>query len=260
MKIEALWIYPVKSFKALPLQEMQILEQGPLYDRQWMLVDPSGKFVTQRQYPKMATIQPRLSTMEPGAMLSFDVAGRAFEIPQPTGRETPIKIWSHEGSALLLEGPWNEALSGYLGGPVRLVTVNPASPRLRDSKWPLRFPDTAQFLIVNTKCLEDLNSRIEAPLSIDRFRPNIQVTAERPWREEEWNNASAGAVQFWVRGPCSRCVMITTDQNSGVVGPKQPLTVLAGLKRTPASKADFGIHLMAKSVGTLRVGDELTHD
>lgn len=265
MKIEGLWIYPVKSFRGLALQEMEILADGPRYDRQWMLVDPAGKFVTQRQYPKMATIQPRLSGVAGSnkvadAALSFDIAGRSFEIPAPTGNETPIKVWSHEGTGLLLDGPWNEALSEYLGGPVRLVTMNPASPRLRDSKWPLHFPDTAQFLLVNTKSLEDLNSKLEAPIPIDRFRANIQVTTERAWSEEEWTSATTGPILFWVRGPCTRCVMITTDQASGVVGAKQPLTALAGMKRTPTAKADFGIHLMAKSVGILRVGDELTHD
>lgn len=264
MKIEGLWIYPVKSFKAIALQEMELLQDGPRYDRQWMLVDPAGKFVTQRQYPKMATIQPRLSGVTDsnktnGATLSFEVAGRAFEIPAPGGGETPIKIWSHEGTGLLLEGPWNQALSDYLGGPVRLVTVNPASPRLRDSKWPLHFPDTAQLLLVNTKSLADLNSKLEAPIPMDRFRANLQVTTGRAWNEEEWKSAHAGPIEFWVRGPCTRCVMITTDQTTGAVGPKQPLTVLAGMKRMPSSKADFGIHMMAKSAGVLRVGDELTH-
>lgn len=261
MKIEGLWIYPVKSFRGIAVTEMEILTDGPRFDRQWMLVDAAGKFVTQRQHPKLATIQPQIdfAAADTAVRLRFSVEGRLFEIPGPSGHELPVKIWSHEGKALAVEGPWNEALSDFLESPVTLVTMSPHSPRLRDSKWPLHFPDTAQLLLVNRRSLTDLNSKIDSPIGMDRFRANILVTAERPWVEESWSRFDAGGARFIVRGPCARCVMITTDQDTGEVKSRQPLTVLASMKRTPASKADFGIHAMVEVPGRLRVGDELTH-
>ena len=64
MKVTNLFIYPIKSCGGISLNQAQITpkgltdyEQQKIYDRQFMLVDKKGKFITQRQYPQLATIQ-----------------------------------------------------------------------------------------------------------------------------------------------------------------------------------------------------------
>ena len=58
--VTGLFIYPVKSCGGIKLSETHLLETGLAHDRQWMLVDAAGCFVTQRTHPAMALIQTTL--------------------------------------------------------------------------------------------------------------------------------------------------------------------------------------------------------
>ena len=59
--------------------------------------------------------------------------------------------------------------------------------------------------------LADLNGRLEEPLPMNRFRPNIVVAGGQPWEEDAWSSfEAAGAsteppVLFASVKPCSRC-------------------------------------------------------
>ncbi|MDZ4358796.1 MAG: MOSC domain-containing protein, partial [Variovorax sp.] len=57
-RIDQLWIYPVKSCAGISLNEAELTETGLAYDRSWMVVDAQGEFVTQRELPRLALIQP----------------------------------------------------------------------------------------------------------------------------------------------------------------------------------------------------------
>ena len=47
--------------------------------------------------------------------------------------------------------------------------------------------------------MEDLNSRMEAPMSIVRFRPNIVLRGGKPFDEDNWAEITIGeAGKFWL--------------------------------------------------------------
>nr|MBP6706590.1 MOSC domain-containing protein [Achromobacter sp.] len=55
-RILSLHIYPIKSCAGIDLSESPIDRAGLAHDRRWMLIDGSGQFMTQRQWPRMALI------------------------------------------------------------------------------------------------------------------------------------------------------------------------------------------------------------
>lgn len=63
--------------------------------------------------------------------------------------------------------------------------------------------------------LNDLNQRLNAPILMNRFRPNIVLDGEQaPWAEDEWGKRSlrvqlkqGDAVDLELCKPCSRCTV-----------------------------------------------------
>ena len=60
IEITGIYYYPVKSMGAVATESALLTRAGLQYDRWWMVIDPSGTFVSQRQIAELATIQPRI--------------------------------------------------------------------------------------------------------------------------------------------------------------------------------------------------------
>ena len=59
--VSALFIYPVKSCRGVQLGAAQVTERGFEHDREWMIVDTAGRFLSQREFPALSRIVPALS-------------------------------------------------------------------------------------------------------------------------------------------------------------------------------------------------------
>ena len=83
--IASLWVYPVKSCAGVQVQEALLVETGLEFDRAWMVVDEHGVFVTQRELPRMALIQPQLRyhdmVLRAPGMLALHIALDQVEEP-----------------------------------------------------------------------------------------------------------------------------------------------------------------------------------
>jgi uncharacterized protein YcbX len=84
----------------------------------------------------------------------------------------------------------------------------------------IAFNDCLPILITNTRSLDALNDwRTEqglAPCPMDRFRPNIVVTAHTAWEEDEWPAVAGGeGIHLDITRPCSRCTVPNNDQETG---------------------------------------------
>jgi uncharacterized protein len=93
----------------------------------------------------------------------------------------------------------------------------------------------------------------ERPVPMTRFRPNVVVTGAPPWAEDRWRRIRIGAVPFRVVKPCGRCVVTTTDQDTGERG-RQPLRML-GPRRRFGQELVFGQNMIPDAGGLIRVGD-----
>ena len=56
-KIADIQVYPIKSLGGFSVKEWPVLPEGLAFDRQWMLVDENGKFITQRTNANLALLK-----------------------------------------------------------------------------------------------------------------------------------------------------------------------------------------------------------
>jgi uncharacterized protein len=258
-------IYPIKSLKGISLNEAKIERRGLQFDRRWMLVDEKNEFLTQREFPKMATIETQI--LKNGLQVSQN--GNRLEIPLAPGSDETarVKVWSSKCAARVYENSVNEWFSDVLGTKCRLVLMPEETRRKVNYFYAVRkddhvsFADAYPFLLIGENSLADLNSRLESDVPMNRFRPNLVVRDSEPFAEDGWKKIKLGATVFHVVKPCARCVITTIDQTTGEKDGKEPLKTLANFripKRSVKKKILFGQNLIAESEGdVLRVGDGL---
>jgi uncharacterized protein YcbX len=130
--------------------------------------------------------------------------------------------------------------------------VDPAYGRPGDR---VSFADGFPLLVVNTASLEDLNARLAQPVPIARFRSNLVVSGAAPWAEDGWRSLHVGHIAFRAVKPCTRCIVIATDQNTGARAPdREPLRTLATFRPDAGGRALFGQNLVPDTLGRLAVG------
>jgi uncharacterized protein YcbX len=261
MHLSQINIYPIKSLKGISLTEAMIGDRGLQYDRRWMITDKSGKFFTQRELPKMATIT--VSIAEDGLRLSAPGAPDVtVEFKPEDGRETSVTIWNDEPQALVYRNGINDWLSRVLETECQLVHMADEHRRSVEPDRAINddivsFADAYPFLVISEASLEDLNSKLEEQLPMNRFRPNLVVSGATPIDEHNWRKFSVGKNIFYGVKPCKRCVMTTIDQDSGEFTGKEPLKTLATYRGVPGGVI-FGENLLAENPGgVVRVGDEI---
>jgi uncharacterized protein YcbX len=240
--IDSLHLYPIKSCAGISLEQATLghagLESQGVGDREWMLVDADGGlFLSQRQAPRMALIRPTLAT----GVLRVEAPGQA-PLGIPLGGDghrsasRPVKVWTHECSALD-EGDAAAAwFSAYLGRPLRLVRFDPAHKRASNREWTgdiealNRFSDGYPILLISQASLNDLNDRLteagREALPMNRFRPNIVLGGVGPYEEDYLLALTSDGVAFKPVKPCPRCPIPSIEQSTGVIGP-DPLDILS---------------------------------
>ncbi len=265
LSLSEIHLYPVKSMRGLAPGEWAVDRFGLAGDRRWMLVDREGRFLTQRQEPRMALLDTRLEDQR--LLLSADDMA-PLELPREPrrGDRREVTVWNDRASALDAGDEAAERLSRFLGRPVRLVYFpangdRPVDPAYADPGDRTAFSDGFPFLLISQASLDDLNSRLTGPVSMIRFRPNLVVSGCAPYAEDRWRRIRIGKLQFRVVKPCSRCVIPTIDPLSAEKGP-EPLRTLTQYRRRDG-KVYFGQNLLHDGNGTLRLGDRvevLEHD
>ncbi|WP_415908580.1 MOSC domain-containing protein [Oleiharenicola sp. Vm1] len=267
LRVSGLFIHPVKSCRGIAVAAAEIDALGLVGDRRFLVVDETGKFLTQRTHARMACIA---TALDPARLtLSAQGAG-TVSVPRasdPAAPLRPVTVWKH--SALQAEdcGPAAAAwLSEFLGLRCALVRIGPAFERhvLKKAGRPgdlFSFADGAPLLVTGEASLADLNDRIRAnggePVPMERFRPNLVVSGGTPFAEDDWPVLRIGDVVLRAAGKSDRCIVTTTDQRTGERG-KEPLRTLATFRRDPVepSSVYFGANFINESKrGALQVGD-----
>jgi uncharacterized protein YcbX len=174
------------------------------------------------------------------------------------GARRDVVVWKSTCAAISGGREAAEWASDYLGAPHDLVympdtterAVNPDYGRAGDIT---SFADGYPILIAAQSSLDDLNARLESPLPMNRFRPNVVVGGTPAWEEDDWKAITIGAIPLRVVKPCDRCVVTTVDQASAERG-VEPLRTLATF-RAREGKVYFGMNMIPDELGTMRVGD-----
>jgi len=246
--LSELTLYPIKSCAGIALQSAILTRAGlmteQIYDREWMVVDANGQFLTQREHPKMALITPRLKldTLElraPG-MLRLEIP---LGLPDPADATVvEVEIFEERLAAYECDALTAAWFSNYLGLPCRLVRFHADAKRLANPKWtggveaPTLFSDGYPVLVIGAESLRDLNVRLQAAgraaLPMNRFRPNLVIDGIEAFEEDYVETFRLGDAVLKPVKPCPRCPMPSIDQEKGEYGP-DPLDILQGYRSKP---------------------------
>lgn len=254
LSVSAITIYPVKSCGRTPLTESEIVETGFAHDREWMVVRENGWFVTQRQYPRMALIQS--TVLKDG--LRLEAPGMpAITVPLSSSKKIQAQIWNDAVTAADQGDEVAAWLSKFLEAKLRLVHMAGQRRISKDYQVSgeeiVSLADGFPFLLISQASLDDLNKRLDDPVLMTRFRPNIVVGGGTAFQEDEWKKIRIGDVTFRVCKPCARCEIPTINQESAEKD-VEPIETL-GTYRYRTRGIMFGQNLVQENVGTIHVGD-----
>lgn len=259
--VASLHYYPIKSCRGFAVESAVITRRGLENDRLLMLVDQDGMFLTQREHPRMALIEPHLLPGEGGEQLTLR-APQMTPLDLPVSQAGPrrmVTVWRSRCIAVEQGDAAADWLSTYLGASVRLVRIADDFRRTINPDYAVTpgdetgFADGYPILLIAQASLDDLNSRLATPLPMNRFRPNMVVSGCAPFAEDSWQRIRIGGIELALVKPCARCQITTTDQETAAVG-KEPLTTLTTFRRT-RNGVMFGQNVIGLSVGMVRVGD-----
>ncbi|MDO8542849.1 MAG: MOSC domain-containing protein [Opitutaceae bacterium] len=268
--LSGIFIYPVKSLRGCAVPAAELDELGFVDDRRFMVVDDTGRFLSQRTVRRMAQIAATLDTQ--ALTMAADGHGR-IQIPRRSD-DAPLRrvsIWKSTG---VLAEDCGDAGSAWLGKILglgcRLVRIGGKfrrpilKPGVAGPGDIVNFADAFPFMAIGEGSLRDLNDRLaaqgEEPVPMDRFRPSLVIAGSAPFAEDNWPRFRIGGIIFRAGGPCGRCIVTTTDQMTGERG-IEPLRTLATYRRDPTDpgNVNFGQNLIHETKrGTLRIGDLVT--
>jgi uncharacterized protein YcbX len=263
IQLSAIHIFPLKSCAPLVLDAAEVEARGLACDRRWMVVDANGKFVTGRQQPRLTliTAQPDRSALHltAPAMPALNV-----EPPPADGERIDTAVWGAAVRPLLASEAAHAWISAHLGAPHRLVHMDDACTRRVKAKYDgqygqdgdvVSFADAFPLLLISQAALDQLNTRLVAPVPMLRFRPNLVVTGTTPHAEDGWKRIRIGAIELDVVKPCVRCVFTTVQFERGAFDPSgEPLRTLLTYRRGDDG-VTFGQNLIPRGHGILRRGD-----
>ncbi len=230
ISIAGLYVYPVKSCRGTEIEESLLLDTGLEHDREWMVVTPQGRFLTQREEPRLALVDVDL---DPRRLRLVSTGQGSVEVSvESRGASVEVVVWRDRCRALDAGDAAANWLSGVLGRSVRLVRFDPAARRRSDPAWTgdvaaySQFSDGFPLLAISRASLDDLNSRLPQPLPVNRFRPNLVLDGLPPYGEDRMGDLVAGGLRLRTVKPCIRCKITTTDQRTGTVDGEEPLHTL----------------------------------
>lgn len=253
-------IYPIKSLAGISLQSAIVEERGLKYDRRWILVDELNTFFTQRDFPEMALI--KVDIEEDGLKLQHKKKNiEPLKIPFAFehSKNGEVTIWDDVVLGEFYNNDIDDWFSKLLGIKCHLVKMPESTKRIVDTTYAenkiVSFADAFPFMIIGQSSLDDLNSRMEISLPMNRFRTNFVFAGGKPFEEDNWKKFKVGEVIFEAVKPCARCVITTTDQET-TERADEPLFTLSKFRKV-SNQVMFGMNLICESTGKLNLGDKI---
>lgn len=252
-------IYPLKGARGVDVERMEFDEKGPVGDRRWMVVDGSGRFVSQRRVAALARVNAALR--EEGLELSHARAGSALVGFPHTGEDVRVRVWT---STLMARSAGDAAdgwISEALGGDYRLVFMAEGDTRATNPMYApdsqISFADGYPVLVVTDASAREVSRRAGRDIPMERFRPNVVVESESPHEEDRWRRFTLGSALCEGVKLCARCRVTSLDQESGAADPDgEPLRTLASYRRKVGA-VWFGTNVVVEPGSEVALGDPL---
>jgi uncharacterized protein YcbX len=262
LRLSEIWVYPIKSLGGIRVTQADVKEKGLEYDRRWMLVDETGTFMTQRVLPSMALLKLKMENGEIRIVHNSKAKTLSISLtPSLSNKEEEVIIWSDSVNAVEVSKEVSAWFSEVLGKKCRLVYFPEQNSRAVDKNFSVNrenvsLADGYTFLIIGQLSLDHLNSKLEEPIPMNRFRPNFVFTGGEPHEEDTWRNFKIGINDFVGVKPCARCAIPTINQDTAEKG-IEPSRTLA-LYRKKNNKILFGQNLISVDHQFIKEGDLIT--
>ncbi|WP_088329328.1 MOSC N-terminal beta barrel domain-containing protein [Lacimicrobium sp. SS2-24] len=256
--LSALTLYPIKSTRGLQVSRAVATAEGLAFDRRFMLADEKGRMLTGRALPKLVQVQ---ATPTPLGLLvtHAQMPPLQLDFAAFTGARCQTHVWKDHFSAFATHSDANHWFSTLLDRPCQLLYAGTESPRFSESaNTTVSFADGFPLLLLSEASLADLNARCQQRHSMAQFRPNLVVTNTAAFAEDSWSRIRVGEVELQLDCPCSRCIFVTRDADSGDFLPqREPLNTLAQFRKDQHGKINFGMNVTVIKGGVLELGGEI---
>ncbi|KAF9103879.1 hypothetical protein BGX27_010330 [Mortierella sp. AM989] len=273
--ISKIYVYPIKSCKAIEVTESNLSKYGLEHDRVFLVIDPeTNKQRTMRELPAMTLAEPKFV----GDDLVITAEGKTLTVPLVPDitkyEKRTVTVWKENLEAADLGDEAAKFFSDYLGTPSRLVYKSPNQARPVIEHAPgvkelgfqpeTAFADNYPILCLSEESVNDMNTHLEKPITALNFRPNLVVSGvTKPWEEDTWCTADIRGVTYYFTCRCTRCDMPNIDPVTGIKDKLQPQKTLQSIRRVDKGKlakfyACVGINVVPSThSGLVRVGDVL---
>ena len=256
--IKELSIYPVKSCAGFSLKSSHLGATGLTHDRSWMVIDEQGIFLTQRSHPQMALIETAID-QEQLILSSFGMEPHTVPKAHTEMERCITEVWDDSVNAIKIAGPTSDWLSQALGTDCHLVAFPQDELRQCDPEYAqqgehTQFSDAYPLLILTEASLHGLNTRLDQPVGMNRFRPNIVIAGAEAHEEDEWSEITVADLRIRMVKDCPRCSVPTVDPTTGMLAGPEPMHTLSSY-RTKNGEIMFGQNAIADNYGRLSVGD-----
>lgn len=260
LTVTGIWIYPIKSLGGIPLTEAGLRPKGIDQDRRWMIVDEQGVCMTQREFTRMSAF----AVQRDGEQFIVTFNGDVLNLsPGEADYSKPVdaQVWDDQVRVYEVSAGHSAWLSARLDKTCKLVFFPEDNPRQIDVNYAAQgkhvsLADAFPLLIIGEQSLQDLNTRLPAPITMNRFRPNVVFSGGIPYEEDLWMDFRIGSVRMSGVKRSARCVLTTIDPVTGQKGP-EPLRTLARYRKE-GNKIFFGQNVIHHEHGTIRLGDTIT--
>jgi len=258
-KISKIWIYPFKSLPGIEIKESRILPSGLEFDRDWMLINNAGKFITAREFPSLFNFSIAIDKIKKDIIVTNPSGNNTIQFPAvPTeGVQLDAEIW---GQAIKVVHPSeivSDFFSEYMKQKVKAVYANQNSGRIINSNQNLAFrinlSDGFPFLILGEASIHQLSAKYHEAIDIRRFRPNMVFSGGSPFEEDYWKKASIGSSTFFCERKCARCVMVSYQPDTAIPDPE--ILKLLNVERREGNKIMVGMNLSLIDGDVIRVND-----
>ena len=259
--IDQLVIYPIKSIQGVQQASSQVTLAGLYGDRRYMLVTPSGDFITARTHPLLSLVNAKTQANQQLQLSSPNSSTHLLLEPESFSTQyKKVLVWETEVAAQLCGRQYDAWFSDILQEPVQLVFFGKQSQRhtSRRPELPVAFADGYPFLIISQASLFALAQRCPEPMQMERFRANLIVDGCSAFAEDSWHKIKIGEVVFEAVKPCIRCLFTTLDPTSAQRSKKgEPLRTLAKFRLLGKDGVTFGMNFVALNEGQIHVGDKI---
>ncbi|WP_428035859.1 MOSC domain-containing protein [Amphritea sp.] len=257
IQLSQISIYPVKSTASIALSRSAVTTTGLAFDRQFVLCDENGKFITARSRPQLLAVQTGL--LHNGLVVAApESAPLKLEYSEFTSRYDNISVWKDSISALYCGERAEQWFSQYLQQPCKLYFFGSQSSRpvSRRPDNQVAFADGYPLLLISEASLSNLNNRCKSTVRMEQMRPNLVVKNCDAYAEDSWKRIKIGEVEFEVVKPCGRCILTTTDPLTLQRNPdREPLSILKRYRRGSDGEAHFGQNLVSLNQGIISLND-----